>query len=71
MITFYLDLESLDLQTGSFTLRQIRAATGSFDAANKIGEGGFGSVYKVIIKFCFSPCNFGALFMKLLCLFHC
>jgi hypothetical protein len=35
------------LQTGTFTLRQIKAATNRFDAANKIGEGGFGSVYKV------------------------
>ena len=37
----------LDLQTGSFTLRQIKAATDNFNVANKIGEGGFGSVYKV------------------------
>lgn len=37
----------MDLQTGLFTLRQIKAATKNFDAANKIGEGGFGSVYKV------------------------
>ncbi|XP_038686565.1 probable leucine-rich repeat receptor-like serine/threonine-protein kinase At3g14840 isoform X2 [Tripterygium wilfordii] len=41
-----LDLKGLDLQTGSFTLRQIKAATKNFDAANKIGEGGFGPVYK-------------------------
>ncbi|XP_057996783.1 probable LRR receptor-like serine/threonine-protein kinase At1g07650 isoform X2 [Hevea brasiliensis] len=40
------DLKGLDLQTGSFTLRQLRAATNNFDSANKIGEGGFGSVYK-------------------------
>ena len=37
----------LDLKTGSFTLRQLGAATNNFDSANKIGEGGFGSVYKV------------------------
>ncbi|KAJ6893748.1 hypothetical protein NC652_027726 [Populus alba x Populus x berolinensis] len=40
------DLKGLDLKTGSFTLRQLRAATNNFDSADKIGEGGFGSVYK-------------------------
>ncbi|PRQ29276.1 putative non-specific serine/threonine protein kinase [Rosa chinensis] len=40
-------LRRLDLQTGFFTFKQIRAATNSFDPVNKIGEGGFGSVYKV------------------------
>ncbi|XAR56436.1 Non-specific serine/threonine protein kinase [Bertholletia excelsa] len=44
------DLKGLDLQTGSFTLRQIRAATNNFDTANKIGEGGFGSVYKGLLS---------------------
>lgn len=39
----------LELQTGYFTLRQIKAATGNFDPSNKIGEGGFGPVYKVMI----------------------
>ena len=37
----------MDLQTGIFTLRQIKAATKNFDAANKLGEGGFGAVFKV------------------------
>ncbi|KAK3420242.1 hypothetical protein EUGRSUZ_G01055 [Eucalyptus grandis] len=40
------DLKGLALQIGLFTLRQIKAATNNFDTANKIGEGGFGSVYK-------------------------
>ncbi|KAG8635535.1 hypothetical protein MANES_16G044450v8 [Manihot esculenta] len=40
------DLRGLDLRTGSFTLRQLRAATKNFSSENKIGEGGFGSVYK-------------------------
>lgn len=40
-------LRGLDLQTGVFTYKQLKVATNNFDAANKIGEGGFGSVYKV------------------------
>ncbi|KAK4484658.1 hypothetical protein RD792_007247 [Penstemon davidsonii] len=43
------DLRALDLQTGYFTLRQIKAATNNFDKANKIGEGGFGPVYKGVL----------------------
>ncbi|KAK7401755.1 hypothetical protein VNO78_13483 [Psophocarpus tetragonolobus] len=40
------ELIGLDLRTGLFTLRQIKTATNNFDDANKIGEGGFGPVYK-------------------------
>ncbi|KAI8558048.1 hypothetical protein RHMOL_Rhmol04G0057900 [Rhododendron molle] len=47
------DLENKELrallQTGYFTLRQIKAATNNFDSANKIGEGGFGPVYKGVL----------------------
>ncbi|XXG90326.1 hypothetical protein AAC387_Pa12g2114 [Persea americana] len=48
--TMYEDLKRLDLQTGSFTLRQIKAATNNFNAVNKIGEGGFGPVYKGLLS---------------------
>lgn len=41
-------IEGQDSQTGTFTLKQIRAATDDFSPANKIGEGGFGLVYKVL-----------------------
>ncbi|KAG6670812.1 hypothetical protein I3843_Q035500 [Carya illinoinensis] len=44
------DLRDLDLKTGTFTLRQIKTATNNFDAANKIGEGGFGPVYKGLMS---------------------
>ncbi|KAF5181935.1 Nodulation receptor kinase, partial [Thalictrum thalictroides] len=43
------ELRGLELQTGYFTLRQIKAATGNFDPSNKIGEGGFGPVYKGVL----------------------
>ncbi|KAK7324507.1 hypothetical protein VNO77_28110 [Canavalia gladiata] len=41
-----LELRDLDLQTSLFTLHQIKEATNNFDISNKIGQGGFGSVYK-------------------------
>ncbi|KAD3066349.1 hypothetical protein E3N88_34229 [Mikania micrantha] len=47
--TTELELHGLELNTGSFTLRQIKIATNDFDVANKIGEGGFGSVYKGVL----------------------
>lgn len=40
------DLEGMELQTISFTLKQIKAATNNFDASDKLGEGGFGAVFK-------------------------
>ncbi|KAL2331304.1 hypothetical protein Fmac_018885 [Flemingia macrophylla] len=43
------DLNDLDLKTGLYTLRQIKVATNNFNISNKIGEGGFGPVYKGIL----------------------
>lgn len=37
------------LDTGYFTLRQIKAATDDFNHRNKIGEGGFGPVFKGVL----------------------
>ncbi|WCJ41409.1 Leucine-rich repeat transmembrane protein kinase [Euphorbia peplus] len=44
------ELRGLDLQTGYFTLRQIKRATNNFDPTCKIGEGGFGPVYKGVLS---------------------
>ncbi|MED6106713.1 hypothetical protein PIB30_007036 [Stylosanthes scabra] len=43
------ELKGIDSQTTIFTLRQIRAATNNFDRAFKIGQGGFGPVYKGVL----------------------
>ncbi|KAG0457821.1 hypothetical protein HPP92_022978 [Vanilla planifolia] len=48
--SMYKDLRDHDLPTGLFTLRQVKAATANFDPANKIGEGGFGPVYKGLLS---------------------
>ncbi|KFK44799.1 hypothetical protein AALP_AA1G304800 [Arabis alpina] len=40
------DLRAQSLHTVCFTWRQLQAATNNFDQANKLGEGGFGSVFK-------------------------
>ncbi|KAK1428033.1 hypothetical protein QVD17_16860 [Tagetes erecta] len=36
------ELMGMDLESGIFTLTQIKAATKNFDISNKLGEGGFG-----------------------------
>ncbi|QCD76914.1 brassinosteroid insensitive 1-associated receptor kinase 1 [Vigna unguiculata] len=40
------DAKDGDMQSSNFSLENIRAATNDFSSANKIGEGGFGPVYK-------------------------
>ncbi|KAH1222938.1 putative leucine-rich repeat receptor-like serine/threonine-protein kinase [Glycine max] len=44
------ELKDLNLQTSLFTMHQIKVATNNFDISNKIGEGGFGPVYKGILS---------------------
>ncbi|KAI9083601.1 hypothetical protein K1719_034543 [Acacia pycnantha] len=44
-----IDLKGLDLKTGMFTLKEIKVATNNFNTDNKIGEGGFGPVFKGIL----------------------
>ncbi|KAL9145745.1 hypothetical protein ABFS82_13G063900 [Erythranthe guttata] len=48
--TLEYELKGVDLHTGSFTLKQIKTATNNFDPANKIGEGGFGPVFKGVLS---------------------
>ncbi|KAJ0870410.1 putative non-specific serine/threonine protein kinase [Helianthus annuus] len=38
--------KGMELKTISFSLKQLKIATNNFKASNKIGEGGFGAVYK-------------------------
>ncbi|XP_057545173.1 probable LRR receptor-like serine/threonine-protein kinase RFK1 isoform X3 [Amaranthus tricolor] len=42
-------LGGLQLQVGGYTLEQIKTATNNFNPSNKIGEGGFGPVYKGLL----------------------
>ncbi|XP_063943042.1 probable LRR receptor-like serine/threonine-protein kinase RFK1 isoform X2 [Daucus carota subsp. sativus] len=44
------DLEGVELRTVSFSLKQLKAATNNFDSRNKLGEGGFGPVYKGLLS---------------------
>ena len=37
----------MDIKPFTFSHSELRTATNDFDSDNKLGEGGFGSVYKV------------------------
>ena len=37
----------MDVRPFTFSYAELRTATNDFDSANKLGEGGFGPVYKV------------------------
>jgi hypothetical protein len=41
------ELSEMDIKPHMFTYNELRAATGDFNEQNKLGEGGFGAVYKV------------------------
>lgn len=43
------EFKGMELQTWQFSLKCIKAATRNFDLSNKIGEGGFGPVYKGLL----------------------
>lgn len=49
ILSFTTDPYEEELPSGTFTLRQIKFATDDFNPTNKIGEGGFGPVFKVKI----------------------
>lgn len=50
IFVFLSDFKKLDFNINAFSLKQIKDATDNFAPANKIGEGGFGPVYKVSAK---------------------
>lgn len=47
MFYFWTEVAGFD-NVKRYTYKELRNATEDFSPANKIGEGGFGSVYKVI-----------------------
>ncbi|RXH84059.1 hypothetical protein DVH24_026958 [Malus domestica] len=59
------DLKGVDLQTGKFTFKQLKDATSNFNKANKIGEGGFGSVFKWIYGARICNAGFGILILEI------
>ncbi|PWA60773.1 leucine-rich repeat transmembrane protein kinase [Artemisia annua] len=46
----YEDFQGVDMKTMSFSLKQLKTATRNFNPTSKIGEGGFGPVYKGTLR---------------------
>lgn len=44
----YADFLGMTRRPDTFSYAELKAATGDFNSSNKIGEGGFGHVYKVM-----------------------
>lgn len=47
----YVDFLGIDARPYTFSYNELRTATDDFSPSNKLGEGGFGPVYKV--SYCF------------------
>lgn len=45
---FFEYAEFIGIDTKPYTFTELKSATRDFDPSNKLGEGGFGAVYKVI-----------------------
>ena len=51
-------VKTLNDSSLNFKYSTLEKATGSFDDANKLGQGGFGTVYKVVSFLSHAPINF-------------
>jgi hypothetical protein len=50
-----LEFKKREVKPNLYSYKEIKLATNNFDKRNKLGEGGFGVVYKVLyIKMCFT-----------------
>ena len=41
----------MDVRPFTFSYAELKTATNDFDSANKLGEGGFGPVFKVLCRY--------------------